>query len=203
MVRGLFRVAEQETVLGVLEQSVVFVTEATIEGLIRSVTFDSTAWQLANLYLASASAELLGPDAPNIVGLSEDTTCYVSTAFEANDPSADIVVHEAAHVFHNCKRARVGLPWTRRREWLLEIEYRERETFAYACEAYSMILATARSAADRRALGAEFGTSFAVADDAVEASKVVEVVSEAVEARNGWKVIHAHCAPPKRTGHQS
>ena len=30
-------------------------------------------------------------------------------------------------------RDTVGLSVTRRREWLLDIDYRKRETFAYAC----------------------------------------------------------------------
>jgi hypothetical protein len=45
-------------------------------------------------------APLLGPDAPKIVGLTEETTCYVSLAyFREGDPFADFVVHEAAHIF--------------------------------------------------------------------------------------------------------
>jgi hypothetical protein len=53
---------------------------------------------------------------------------------------ADFVVHEAAHVFHNCKRFTVGLPETRTKEFLLPIDSHQRETFAYACEVYSRIL---------------------------------------------------------------
>ena len=200
MVRGLFPRAEQEAVLRVLETSVVFVTATTVEALIRSVRYDSTAWTLANLYLTSAGVELLGPDASKIVGMSEGTTCYVSSSayFDDESPFADFIVHEAAHVFHNCKRVTAGLPEVRRRDWLLPIEYRERETFAYACEAYSQILRRARSVADRRNLAEEFAASFAFPDDVVNASKVIEIVREAVSARNGWKVIHGRCAPPKR-----
>ena len=199
MVRGLFPAIERATVLAVLEASVVFVTATNIEGLLRSVSYDSTAWSLANLYLTSAGVELLGPGAPNIVGLSEATTCYVSPAyFEDESLFADFIVHEVAHVFHNCKRVTAGLPDVRRRDWLLPIEYRERETFAYACEAYSQILRLARSVADRRKLAEEFAASFAFPDDVVNASKVIEIVREAVSARNGWKVIHGRCAPPKR-----
>ncbi|XYI02075.1 hypothetical protein ACMHYB_20790 [Sorangium sp. So ce1128] len=37
------------------------------------------------------------------------TACCVSPAyFHENDPFADFIVHEAAHVFHNCKRKTVG-----------------------------------------------------------------------------------------------
>lgn len=72
------------------------------------------------------------------------------TTSREQDPFADYVVHEAAHVFHNCKRATVGLPATRRREWLLDIDYRKRETFAYACEAFSRMVALGGSQAQQR-----------------------------------------------------
>ena len=38
------------------------------------------------------------------------------------------------------KRATIGLRETRTKEWLLDIEYRKRETFAYSCEAYARVL---------------------------------------------------------------
>ena len=136
IVRGLFPKVEQDLVLGMLERSVIFVTGANIDSLLLECSFDGSAWTLANLYLASVGAELLGNDAPRLVGLSEETTCYVSPEyFSQDDPFADFIVHEAAHIFHNCKRAIVGLRQTRRKEWLLDIEYRKRETFAYSCEA--------------------------------------------------------------------
>jgi len=64
MVRGLFSRAEQCTVLAALSQSVVFVTSANIEQLLFGRGFDSTAWTIANLYLAGCGAKLLGDDAP-------------------------------------------------------------------------------------------------------------------------------------------
>ncbi len=78
MVRGLFPKAEQEVVLATLERSVVYVTSETIESIILNHGWDRSAWDLANLYLLSVGAELLGPDAPRVVGISEETTCYVS-----------------------------------------------------------------------------------------------------------------------------
>jgi len=70
MVRGLFPRAEQDVVLAATEQSVVFVTSANIERLLLERAFDSSAWTITNLYLASLGAELLGKDAPHLVGLS-------------------------------------------------------------------------------------------------------------------------------------
>jgi hypothetical protein len=113
-----------------LEQSVVFLTKENIERLLLGYGFDSSAWTLVNLYLASLGAELLTENAPLLVGLSEETTCYVSPEYFAeDDPFADFIAHEAAHIFHNCKRATIGLSETRTKEWSLDIEYRKRETF--------------------------------------------------------------------------
>ena len=65
-----------------------------------------TAWDLANLYLASFGADLLADDGPRIVGLSEETTGYVSVEyFLTSGRFEDFVVHEVAHVFHDWKRA--------------------------------------------------------------------------------------------------
>lgn len=120
MVRGLFSRAEQDVVISTLEKSVVYVTSETIEPLLLTHDYDSSAWDLANMYLRSVGAKLLGKEAPSIVGLSESTTCYVSPDYFAeDDPFADFIVHEAAHIFHNCKRRRIGLRETRTKEWLL------------------------------------------------------------------------------------
>jgi hypothetical protein len=73
MVHDLFPRAEQDVVLASLEKSVVFTTSANIESLLHECRFDNSAWTLANLYLASFGAELLGKDAPRLVGLSEET----------------------------------------------------------------------------------------------------------------------------------
>jgi len=199
MVRGLFPCAEQELVLATLEKSVVFVTRTNMETLLLEQSFDSSAWTLANLYLASLGAELLGEHAPRLVGLSEATTCYVSPEyFTEDDPFTDFIVHEAAHIFHNCKRTSVGLRETRSREWLLEIEYRKRETFAYSCEAYARVLERATSPRHRGALAAEYGRTVRISEERVDPVEVAGIVAEAAAARNGWKVILGRCAPTSR-----
>lgn len=133
-----------------LEKSAVFVIPDTIDSILKNIRYESTAWDLANLYLLSVGAELLSEDAERIVGLSEATTCFVSLEyFVQQDKFADFIVHEAAHVFHNSKRERLGLRSTRRREFLLEIDFHQRETFAYACEAYSRILELGHSKKER------------------------------------------------------
>lgn len=199
MVRGLFPRAEQDVVLAILEKSVVFLSSANIEALLLARGFHHSAWTLANLYLTSVDAELLGEDVIRLVGLSEETTCYVSAAYFAeDDPFADFIVHEAAHVFHNCKRATVGLRETRTKEWLLDIEYRQRETFAYSCEAYARMLERGKTPAERRALAAEYASTVRISEEHVDTAEVAGILAEAAAARNGWKAILARCAPVTR-----
>jgi hypothetical protein len=196
MVRGLFRRDEQKAVLAVLEKSVVFLTTENIEQVLLGCTWPHSAWDLANLYLGSVDAPLLGPDAPKIVGLSEETTCYVSLAYFADaDPFADFVVHEAAHIFHNCKRHTIGLAETRTREWLLDIKFQKRETFAYACEAYARVLEHALRLRDRQALAAGYGSKAGVSDSRVDPAEIGNILVAACVARNGWKVMLGRCSP--------
>jgi hypothetical protein len=199
MVRGLFPRVEQDAVLTMLERSVVFLTSANIETLLSECSFDASAWTLANLYLASVGAELLGEDAPHLVGLSEETTCFVSLEyFSQDDPFADFILHEAAHIFHNCKRATIGLRETRRKEWLLDIEYRKRETFAYSCEGYARVLERGKNPAERHALAEEYGRALRISEERVDAAEVASIVRAATKVRNGWKIILKRCAPNRR-----
>lgn len=196
MVGGLFPPHEQAAVLAMLERSVIFLTPDNIESVLQSAPWLHTAWSLANLYLASVGADMLSQDARAIVGLSEETTCYVSVEyFRDHDPCADYVVHEAAHIFHNCKRATVGLSETRRSEWLLDIDFGQRETFAYACEAYSRILMLGHTRAERQAALAAHGDGPVPGHDSVDTEEYLDILGEAVEARNGWKRILQRCAP--------
>lgn len=198
MVAGLFPAAEQPPVMAMLERSVVFLHPGNIESVLRSASWLSTAWSLANLYLVSVGCERLSREAPNIVGLSEETTCYVSPAyFDSQDAFANYIVHEAAHVFHNCNRASVGLKETRRRDKLLDIDYRKRETFAYACEAYSCIVAQGGTAAHRQAALDAHADGWLPGDASVDVDAYLSILREAVAARNGWKRILGRCAPSR------
>jgi hypothetical protein len=201
MVRGLFPGHEHDSVLDVLGRSVVFLTPATIDAVLEQTTWLSTAWDLANLYLAGIGAELLADDAPNLLGLSEGTTCYLSAEyFGAPGRFDDFLVHEAAHIFHNCKRRTIGLRETHRREWLLEIEFAKRETFAYACETYSRIHDLGPGLRARQTLLAEYAQGPMPADDRLDVNEYLDILREAVAARNGWKRILARCSP-SRDGH--
>jgi hypothetical protein len=198
MVQGLFSRHEQACVLDVLERSVVFLTPATIDQVLDQSRWLGTAWNLANLFLAGIKADMLADDAPNLVGLSEETTCYLSAAyFDASGRFDDFLVHEAAHIFHNCKRCTIGLRETRQQEWLLEIDYAKRETFAYACETYSRIRLLGHGPQVRQALLTEYAQGPMPPDDRVDVDEYLDILGEAVGARNGWKRILSRCSPPK------
>jgi hypothetical protein len=96
---------------------------------------------------------------------------------------------------HNCKRETIGLPHTRTREWLLEIDFRKRETFAYACEAYSRILELSSSRAQRKALLDEYAVTSLTGDQRADDNEIVDILAEAISARNGWKRILKRCSP--------
>jgi len=198
MVRGFFPQAEQTIILDMLENSVVFLTPTTIISILENTRWLHTAWDLANIYLESLEAKLLGDTASKLLGLSEETTCFVSMKyFGNNDPFDDYVIHEAAHIFHNCKRGLIGLASSPRCEWLLDIDYAKRETFAYACEAYSRILELGEDRSVRIELLSEIAKAPMPPDDRVQGDEYVDILREAVAARNGWKRIIKRCAAAK------
>jgi hypothetical protein len=198
MVSGLFAADERAEVLDTLERSVAFLTPQNFANVLLEERWLSTVWDLANLYLHSLGLPGLSEDAPHIVGLSQETTCYVSMSyFQEDDPFADFVVHEAGHVFHNCKRAAIGLAATRRREWLLDIDYAKRETFAYACEAFSRINSMGDSVAQRQQALARHAASSLPPDDRVDHGEYLGILGDAVRARNGWQCILKRCAPAR------
>jgi hypothetical protein len=195
LVRGLFPGNEQEAVQRFVERSVVFVTPANVEVLLQKCMWLHTAWSIANLYLGSLGAELLGPAAPRILGLSSDLICYVSIEYLSYSRSrfADFIVHEATHALHDCKRGRIGLRETRTRERLVKLEFRLRETFAHGCEAYSRIAALGRDAKERAALVDEYVEDDLPGFDEVDTAVLVPALREAAAARNGLKRILVHC----------
>ena len=118
--------------------------------------------------------------------------------FDGVGPFADFVVHEVAHIFHNCKRQIAGLPFTRCKEWLLDIQLEKRETFAYSCEAYAQIVERAERFRDREMLADGFAEHFtSCGDERADPEEVIDIVREAATRRNGWKVILLSCAPPR------
>lgn len=200
MVNGLFAVDERSTVMATLEHSVIFLTPENIESLLRSSSWLSSSWDLANMYLLERGAEPLSPDATSIVGMSEETTCYLSLAYlgsQEREPFSDYLVHEVAHVFHNTRRCTIGLVETRSKEFLLNIDFRKRETFAYACEAYSRILSLASTPKLRREALQDHANGPLPGDSRMDQDEYLEILSDAVGPGNGWKRILKACAPSR------
>lgn len=109
--------------------------------------------------------------------------------FTETNRVADFIVREEAHVFHNCKRLTVGLLEAQRREWLLEIAFQKRETFAYGCEAFSRVVALCPKIKDRPAMIEQYAQTFTPSD------ALIDLLRAAVQARNGWKIILARRTP--------
>jgi hypothetical protein len=195
MINGLFPASERQVVLQAAECSIVFLTCEAAHQIIREIPYLESAWTIANVYLNSLGAPMLGNEAMQIVGLSLERKCYVSTEYFAErDPFADYVTHEVAHIFHNCKRETFGLPHTLSKEWLLDIAYAKRETFAYACETYGRIVEQAQGTAGRRALLTQYARSPKPSDETVDSAELLDILTEAIEARNGWKRILLRCS---------
>ncbi|HBJ34863.1 MAG TPA: hypothetical protein DDZ51_08890, partial [Planctomycetaceae bacterium] len=87
----------------------------------------------------------------------------------------------------------------RHREWLLEIDFAKRETFAYACEAYSRILELGETRSTRNRLLSELADGAMPPDERVHGAEYVDILREAVGARNGWKCIRERCSPTSPT----
>ena len=198
MAAGFFPAVEREAVQRVMVKSVIFLTADNIHGLIASSRWLRTAWRIANIYLDSIDAEILAKDEEfQPVGLGEETASYVSLRyFSEDDPFADYVVHEMAHLFHNWKRAPMGLKETRHKEFLLNIAFAKREIFAFACEAYSRILELGKSPSQRRRLFERFNreSTMPIGENKNE---LLQIVGASVETRNGWKRILKMCSDEK------
>jgi hypothetical protein len=200
MARGFFPAIEREAVQQVLQKSVIFLTADSIHKLIMSARWLHTAWGVANIYLDSIDAEPMGNSDFQALGLGEETTSFVSLKyFTEKDLFADYVVHEMAHVFHNWKRAWTDLREIRHREFLLNIKFAKRETFAFACEVYSRILEFGRSPKERQRLLERFSRESPIGVGE-EREELLLILSDAIEARNGWKRILKMCLEdlPKR-----
>ena len=88
----------------------------------------------------------------------------------------------------------IGLPETRRREWLLDIDFAKRETFAYSCEAYSRILELGKTRSEHIRLLSEHFDGPMPPDDRVDKDEYVDILREAVSSRKGWKRILNRCS---------
>ena len=79
----------------------------------------------------------------------------------------------------------------------MNIDFRKRETFAYACEAYDRILEHGARPADRLRLLSEHEERGVPADEQVDSEEYLGILREAVASRAGWKRILARCSPAR------
>ena len=122
-----------------------------------------------------------------MIGLAGDFAHVRWLAYQTKDPYSDVVIHEAAHLLHFLKPRNFGFHVRRGQERFVDIEFRHRELFAYACEAYSQVV----SLGDRksRISFAERMREGAFSFPQSEIGEVASLVLDAARARNGWRVI--------------
>lgn len=120
-------------------------------------------------------------------GIAGDFAHVRWSAYETRDPYSDVVVHETAHLLHYLKPAHHGLRVRRGQERFVDVEFRHRELFAYACEAYSQVVR--RGERKSRVSFAEKMRDGAFSFPSREVEEMAALVLMAARARNGWRVI--------------
>jgi hypothetical protein len=146
-----------------------------------------TTWQILWAYFEDHG---LKPDQIEIEydGLSSGEFAHVRwAAYETSDPYGDVVVHEAAHLLHYLKPEHYGLRVRRGQERFIDVEFRDRELFAFACEAFSRVRLRGERKA-RVAFAARMREeAFSFSQEYLE--EVAALVVAAASARNGWRTI--------------
>jgi hypothetical protein len=120
-------------------------------------------------------------------GLAAEYAHVRWSAYQTNDPYGDVVVHEAAHMLHYLKPSHYGFHVRRGQERFVDIEFKHRELFAYACEAYSR--AVLHGERKSRIAFAEKMVDEAFSFPRSEIEEVAALVLSAARARNGWRLI--------------
>ena len=109
------------------------------------------------------------------------------SAYESKDPYTDVIVHEAAHLLHYLKPRHYRLHTRRGQERFVDVEFRHRELFAFACEAYSRVVL--QGGRKSRIAFAEKMHDGAFSFPRSQVEEVAALVLGAARARNGWRVI--------------
>ena len=120
-------------------------------------------------------------------GLAGDFAHVRWLAYETKDPYSGVVVHETAHLLHYLKPRNFGLHVRQHQGRFVDIEFRHRELFAYACEAYARVVLHGERKA--RIAFAEKMQEDAFSFPCGQIEEVAALVLEAARARNGWRVI--------------
>lgn len=122
-------------------------------------------------------------------GLAGDFAHVRWSAYQTKDPYSDVIVHEAAHLLHYLKPRNFGLHVRRHQERFVDVEFRHRELFAFACEAYSRVVL--HGPRKPRIAFAESMKHDAFSFPTGQMEEVAALVLNAARARNGWRVIRA------------
>lgn len=149
--------------------------------------FMGTAWQI--LWAVYGDYGLKPKDVDlECDGVSAGTFAHVRlSAYETRDPYSDVIVHEAAHLLHYLKPEHYGLHVRRGQERFVDVEFRHREQFAFACEAYSRVLL--QHDRKSRIAFAKSMNEGAFSFPSNQLEEIAALVGEAARARNGWRVI--------------
>ena len=198
MVNGIFEPDDRPVVLETLVGSITFLTRDEVHRVLRESGWPRTNWDIARIWLDSIGAPPLAPDSDGLLGLSENQRCYVSLRYFddlGSDDCSDYVVHEAAHLLHNNKRRYLGLPERGRSEWLLDIDFRKRELFAYACEFWSRISTEASDRKARLELIERLVPRLENFRGEFDPKLMRELLEAAARSRNAWRRISKQCGP--------
>jgi len=128
-------------------------------------------------------------------GIAGDFAHVRWSAYETKDPYSDVVVHEAAHLLHYLKPSHYGLHVRRGQERFVDVEFRHRELFAYACEAYSRVVLHGERKS--RVSFAEKMQADAFSFPRGQIEEVAALVLMAARARNGWRAIREATEIPR------
>lgn len=134
MIRGLFADAHAQSVLGALPTCLRVVTVEGFAERVSSLSLED-AWCLANIVLEDMGAPPLSDGAPQLDGLCLGTEMWVPPgAFGPPSRSADVLVHEVAHLLHTASGGSLGLAGSGPP---FPVPRADHETFAYACELWA------------------------------------------------------------------
>ena len=161
-------------------------TKAALEAEL-STGWLGTAWKILWAYFAKCQLE---PDGLQMDydGLSGGEFAHItSPAYQTTDPYSDVVVHEAAHLLHYLKPEHYGLRAGRGQGRFVNVDFRHRELFAFACEAYSQVVSHDTRKARMAFAGKMRADAFSFSVDYID--EVAALVAVAASARNGWRTI--------------
>ena len=163
--------------------------------------WDRSAWDLANLYLLSVGAELLGEEAARIVGheRGDDLLRLAGLLRRGRSVRRLHRPRGRAHLPQLQAAQTIGLRETRHEGVAARHRVPEARDVRVLVRG---VRAHARACEDARRSGARSRSSTArsarISDERVDPAEVASIVAEAATARNGWKVILARCAPIAR-----